>query len=65
MNTGKSYRSRPVVSGLLAVAVTTLLTTSLVGSFDPAQLDGIDGHSATAQKALVEARRSDASVRWT
>jgi len=64
MKTGNSYRTRPVVSGVLALAVTTLLTTSLVGSFDPAQLEQIENRS-TDQKAIAEARRNDTLDRWT
>ncbi len=38
MNTGLHSRSRSFVSGLAAAAVTTVLVSSLVESFEPAQL---------------------------
>ncbi len=63
MNTGFSSRGRSVLSGVLALAVTTLLTSSLVGSFDPAQLEQIG--AAKDRPAIVEARRGTALDRWT
>ncbi len=64
MNTGFSSRGRSVLSGVLALAVTTLLTTSLVGSFDPAQLEAIDS-AAQDRSTIVEARRVTTLDRWT
>lgn len=64
MNTGFSSRGRSVLSGVLALAVTTLLTTSLVGSFDPAQLEAIDA-AANDRSTIVEARRDTTLDGWT
>jgi len=64
MNTGNTTRGRSVISGVLALAVTTLLTTSLVGSFDPAQLEQIEGQ-AQDRGAIVEARRATTVDNWT
>jgi hypothetical protein len=63
MNTGNSTRSRSVISGALALVVTTLLTSSLVGSFDPAQLEQIEGATQDHQ-AIVEARRVTTLDNW-
>lgn len=62
MKTGNTTRGRSVISGVLALAVTTLLTTSLVGSFDPAQLEQLDG---TDRSTIVEARRATNADNWT
>lgn len=64
MNTGNTTRGRSVLSGALALVVTTLLTSSLVGSFDPAQLELIEG-VAQERPAIVEARRVPALDNWT
>ena len=64
MNTGNSTRNRSVISGALALVVTTLLTSSLVGSFDPAQLKQIEG-AAQERQAIVEARRVTTLDNWT
>jgi len=64
MNTGNSTRGRTVLSGGLALVVTTLLTSSLVGSFDPAQLEQIEG-AAQDRTAIVEARRVTTDDNWT
>ena len=64
MNTGNSTRGRTVLSGALALVVTTVLTSSLVGSFDPAQLEQIEG-AAQDRPAIVEARRVTTDDNWT
>ena len=64
MNTGNSTRGRSVISGALALVVTTLLTSSLVGSFDPAQLKQVEG-AAQDRPAIVEARRVTTLDHWT
>lgn len=64
MNTGNSTRGRTVLSGGLALVVTTLLTSSLVGSFDPVQLEQIEG-AAQDRAAIVEARRVTTDDNWT
>jgi len=64
MNTGNSNRSRSIFSGALALVVTTLLMSSLVGSFDPAQLEQIEG-ATQDQQAMVQARRLATSGTWT
>ena len=64
MNTGSSTRGRSVISGALALVVTTLLTSSLVGSFDPAQLEKVEG-AAQERPAIVEARRVTTLDNWT
>ena len=64
MNTGNTTRGRAVISGALALVVTTLLTSSLVGSFDPAQLEQVEA-AAQDRAAIVEARRATALDNWT
>lgn len=64
MNTGNTTRGRTVLSGGLALVVTTLLTSSLVGSFDPAQLKQVEG-AAQDRQAIVEARRVTTLDNWT
>lgn len=64
MNTGNSTRGRSVISGALALVVTTLLTSSLVGSFDPAQLKQVES-AAQDRPAIVEARRITTLDNWT
>jgi len=63
MNTGLHSRNRSFASGLAAAAVTTVLVSSLVESFEPAQLLRFDEESGAAQVATVEARRDTAFVR--
>lgn len=57
MNKGYSSRSRAIVSGIAALAVTTALVSSLVESFDPAQLLRIEEKSASEQIAATDVRR--------
>lgn len=64
MNTGNSTRSRSFISGALALVVTTLLTSSLVGSFDPARLEQVEA-AAQDRAAIVEARRDANPDNWT
>ena len=61
MNTEFTPRGRTVVSGLLAAAITTVLVSSLVESFDPVQLLRIDAETAPAQ--IAEVRKEDPHVR--
>jgi hypothetical protein len=63
MNTKLHSRNRSFASGLAAAAVTTALVSTLVGSFDPAQLLRINDETAGAQIATVDARRDTAFVR--
>lgn len=64
MNTGNSTRGRTFISGALALVVTTLLTSSLVGSFDPAKLKQVEA-AAQDRAAIVEARRDANPDNWT
>lgn len=63
MNTGLHSRSRSFASGLAAAAVTTVLASSLVASFEPAQLLRFNDETAAAQVAATSARRDADSVR--
>lgn len=63
MNTGLHSRSRSFVSGLAAAAVTTVLVSSLVESFEPAQLLRFDEQTAATQIATADARKDAAFVR--
>lgn len=63
MNTGLHSRSRSFVSGLAAAAVTTVLVSSLVESFEPAQLLRFDEQAAATQIATADARKDVAFVR--
>lgn len=56
MNT-KGYTNSRFVSGLAAAAITTVIVSALVESFDPVQLLRLDDGSATAPIATAEARR--------
>lgn len=58
-----SPRSRTVVSGLLAAAVTTVLVSSLVESFDPVQLLRLEEQTAPGQIAAVDARKEAQLIR--
>ena len=61
MKTEITPRGRTVVSGLLAAAITTVLVSSLVESFDPVQLLRIENETAPAQ--IAESRREDQLAR--
>lgn len=63
MNTGLHSRSRSFASGLAAAAVTTVLVSSLVESFEPAQLLRFDEETAAAQIATVDVRKDITSAR--
>lgn len=63
MNTKLHSRNRSFAAGLAAAAVTTVLVSSLVGAFEPAQLLRINDEAAGAQIATVDARRDTAFVR--
>lgn len=57
MNTGLHSRSRSFASGLAAAAVTTVLVSSLVESFEPSQLLRFDEQAAATQIATTDARK--------
>ncbi len=57
MNNGYSSRGRTIASGIAAVAVTTILLSTLVESFEPAQLQRLEEKSAPEQVAAVDKRR--------
>jgi len=63
MNTGLHSRSRSFATGLAAAAVTTVLVSSLVESFEPAQLLRFDEETAATQIATVNVRKDITSVR--
>lgn len=58
MKTNGYSNSRFYVSGLAAAAITTVIVSALVESFDPVQLLRFDDGSATATYATAEARRA-------
>jgi hypothetical protein len=62
MNTYRSMSGRNFVSGLAAAAITTVLASALVESFDPVQLQRIEDQAASAPIATAEVRRSDAQA---
>ncbi len=57
MNKGYTSRGRSVVAGIAAAAVTAVLLSSLVESFDPAQLQKLEEQSAPDQIAAFDVRR--------
>ncbi len=57
MNKGYSSRGRAIASGIAAAAVTTILLSSLVESFHPAQLQQLEEKSAAEQVAVLEKGR--------
>lgn len=57
MNIDLTPRARSFVSGLAAAAVTTVLVSSLVESFDPALLLRFDDGSAPQQIASADKRK--------
>lgn len=57
MNKGYSSRGRTIASGIAAAAVTALLLSSLVESFEPAQLQRLEEKSASEQIAATDVRR--------
>ncbi len=57
MNKGYSSRGRTIASGIAAAAVTAVLLSSLVESFNPADLQKLEEKSAPEQVAAVDKRR--------
>lgn len=62
MNTDLTPRARTFVSGLAAAAVTTVLVSSLVESFQPELLLRFDEGSAPQQVAYDRRREGDSVV---
>jgi hypothetical protein len=58
------YRSHSIAAALAATFVTTVLVSSLVESFEPAQLLRIDGQASEAVIALDRRPATD-PVDWT
>jgi hypothetical protein len=56
MNNGYSSRGRTIASGIAAAAVTTILLSTLVESFEPAKLQQLEEKSAPEQVAAVDKR---------
>ena len=63
MNTEMSPRVRTIVSGLAAIATTTLVMSTLVESLDPRRLQFNDEHSAPVAAATVDSRDDVSFVR--
>jgi hypothetical protein len=63
MNTEMPPQIRSLVSGLAAIAATTLLMTSLVESFDPQLWLSSGTRSTPASAATVDIRSSAALIR--
>jgi len=57
MNKGYSSRGRTIASGIAAAAVTAVLLSSLVESFNPAQLQQFEEKSAPDKIAAFDVRR--------
>ncbi len=57
MNTTYTSRSRRFASGIAAIAITTVLVSALVESFDPVQLQRLQQDSGPTQIAAVESRK--------
>ena len=58
MNKGYSSRGRTIASGVAAAAVTAILLSSLVESFNPSDLQKLEEQSAPEQVAAIDKRRS-------
>ncbi len=56
MNKGYSTRGRTIASGIAAAAVTAVLLSSLVESFNPADLQKLEEKSAPEQVAALDKR---------
>jgi hypothetical protein len=56
MNKGYSTRGRTIASGVAAAAVTAILLSTLVESFNPADLQKLEEKSAPEQVAAVDKR---------
>jgi hypothetical protein len=59
------YRSHSIAAALAATFVTTVLVSSLVDSFDPAQLLRIEEKAATENVIALERRPATARADWT
>ena len=62
MKTEMSPRSRSIVSGLAAAAITTVLVSTLVEALNPALLFSGSGYAAPQTIAAVGMRRNDALI---
>lgn len=58
------YRNHPVAAALAATFITTVLVSSLVESFEPAQLLRIEGQASETVIAL-ERRPATDPAEWT
>ena len=58
------YRNHPVAAALAATFITTVLVSSLVESFDPAQLLRIEGKASETVIALDRRPATD-PAEWT
>lgn len=61
MKTEYSRKSRSIVSGVAAFAITTALVSTLVEALNPALLVSGSGYTATQAQATVIARRDSTS----
>lgn len=59
MKTGYSRKSRSIVSGVAAFAITTALVSTLVEALNPALLVSEGGYAATQAQAAAGVRRDD------
>ena len=59
------YRSHSIAAALAATFVTTVLVSSLVESFEPAQLLRIDGRDASANVIALDRRPATDPADWT
>lgn len=59
------YRSHSFAAALAATFVTTVLVSSLVDSFEPAQLLRLDGKSARETVIALERRSATDAADWT
>ena len=59
------YRSHSIAAALAATFVTTVLVSSLVQSFEPAQLLRIDGQAAPETVIALERRPTRNTADWT
>lgn len=61
----KPYRSHSIAAALAATFVTTVLVSSLVQSFEPAQLLRIDGRETRDPIVALERRVQAPVSEWT
>ena len=59
------YRRHSIAAALAATFVTTVLVSSLVQSFEPAQLLRIDGQAAPETVIALERRSTRNPADWT